>query len=98
MNEASKRRRELARHEASLTGRPWVSDRARKRARRAERLKEHNGTRLLETAATFALRDDKARNRARVRVMRATGDGGKIEPKDSPCLTYNESAMQIHGR
>lgn len=98
MNEASKRRRELARHEASLTGRTWVSDRARKRARRAEQLTHHNGTQLLETAAAFALADDKARGRkVNVRIMRATGDGGPVEPKEPPCITYNESARGIMG-
>lgn len=95
-----------ARHEARLTGRPWESDRARKRRLRREReaaaFRRANGGRtaqLLGAAAAFTARDDYARGRSRVRIDPARGDGKKPTQRErqDACVTYNESAHSLLG-
>lgn len=110
MSEASKRRKHTARHEAEMTGRVWESERARKRRIASEQARKRqldsesrqgfngNAAALLNSAARFAERDDKARSRRRYyRIDPARGDGGKVEPKDSPVIIYNESARSLLG-
>ncbi len=99
MTEASKRRKNVARQEAGLTGRAWESDRARKRRIRDERRSASpNGSLLLLAAAAFIERDDKARG-IRARVTRANGDGDMPtrREREPVVLNYNESARSILG-
>lgn len=100
MNDASKRRRAVARLEAKMTGRGWESDRARKRRVASESRQGWNGNAalLLGSAARFAARDDTARARRRyARIDPARGDGGKVQPKPEPVIIYNESARSLLG-
>lgn len=99
MDETSKRRRQIARREAQLTGRDWESDRTRKRRLRAERRGTDDAAALVRAAAAFIFRDDKARGRFRSRVMRAHGDGDlpSRREREPAVVVYNESAARILG-
>lgn len=102
-------RKRIARHEASLTGNGWESDRARKRRltnERRERLANTLGT--IETAASrsadpfgtseWIKRDNRARG-ITGRVYRANGDGDRPTQKERehPVISYDERARSLLG-
>lgn len=98
MSSASKRRRATARHEAGITGTAWVPDRQRAKRAASEKKVSGYGGLLLQAAATFAARDDKARGRKQyARIDPARGDGGKVPFKQEPVMIYSESARDLLG-